>query len=47
MFVPDPGYRIMDPGNWILDTRSTTTTKKEKKKIVTLTFFVATNFTKL
>jgi hypothetical protein len=49
MFIPDFGSRILDLGAQILDLDpgSTTTTKKERKKVCWLTFFAATNVTKL
>jgi hypothetical protein len=39
MFIPDPGSRIPDP--------KTATKERGEKKIVVITFYVATNFTKL
>jgi hypothetical protein len=39
MFIPDPGSRILDP--------KTATTERGEKKFVDITFYLATNFTKL
>ncbi len=39
MFIPDPGSRIPDP--------KTATKERGEKKFVVITFYVATNFTKL
>ena len=41
-----PGTRISDPGSWIPDPK-TATKERGEKKIVVITFYVATNFTKL
>jgi hypothetical protein len=56
MFIPDPGSRILiftHPGSRILDLGSripdpkTATKERGEKKFVVITFYVATNFTKL
>ena len=41
-----PGTRISDPGSRIPDPK-TATKERGEKKIVVITFYVATNFTKL
>jgi hypothetical protein len=49
MFIPDPDFypsRIPDPRSRIPDPK-TATKKRGEKKFVVITFYVATNFTKL
>jgi hypothetical protein len=49
MFIPDPDFyssRIPDPGSRIPDPK-TATKERGEKKFVVITFYVATNFTKL
>jgi hypothetical protein len=49
MFIPDPGswfLPIPDPGSQIPDPK-TATKERGEKKFVVITFYVATNFTKL
>jgi hypothetical protein len=49
MFIPDPDFypsRILDPGCRIPDPK-TATKERGEKKLVVITFYVATNFTKL
>jgi hypothetical protein len=49
MFIPDPGswfLPIPDPGSRIPDPK-TATKERGEKKLVVITFYVATNFTKL
>jgi hypothetical protein len=49
MFIPDPDFypsRIPDLGSRIQD-RKTATKERCEKKFVVITFYVATNFTKL
>ncbi len=49
MFIPDPGswfLPIPDPGSRIPDSK-TATTERGEKKIFVLTFYAATNFSKL
>jgi hypothetical protein len=47
MFIPDPGILIFThPPSWILDPK-TATEERGEKKFVVITFYVATNFTKL
>jgi hypothetical protein len=51
--IPDLGSRISDPGSRIPDLGSripdpkTATKERGEKKLVVITFYVATNFTKL
>ncbi len=51
MFIPDPGswfLPILDPGSRIPDPGSKNGNKRRgEKKFVVITFYVATNFTKL
>jgi hypothetical protein len=47
--IPDPDFypsRISDPGSRIPDPK-TATRERGEKKFVVITFYVATNFTKL
>jgi hypothetical protein len=44
--IPDPGSRISDPGSRIPDPK-TATKERGEKKFVVVTFYVATNVTKL
>jgi hypothetical protein len=44
--IPDPGSRISDPGSRIPHPK-TATKERGEKKFVVITFYVATNFTKL
>jgi hypothetical protein len=49
MFIPDPDFypsRIPDPGSRIPDPKTATKDRGEKK-LVSIPFYVATNFTKL
>jgi hypothetical protein len=46
MFIPDPGFLISDLGSRIPDPK-TATKERGEKKFVVITFYVATNFTKL
>jgi hypothetical protein len=43
--ISDPGSRISDPGSRIPDPKTATKERGEKKFVIT--FYVATNFTKL
>jgi hypothetical protein len=56
MFIPDPGPQILiitHPGSWIPDPGSripdpkTATKERGEKKFDVISFYVATNFTKL
>ncbi len=49
MFIPDPDFypsRFPDPGSRIPDPK-TARKERDEKKFVIISFFVATNFTKL
>jgi hypothetical protein len=46
--IPDPGSRVPDLGSRVPDPGTKNSDKREgRKKIVVITFYVATNFTKL